>query len=261
MTWFRKFLCSWFHINCPDDNPTTQTTTTLPQTTTQTTTLIPIVEVLRNSAHAWGEVQKGDQMDGLFASTTNLYVHAQQGLSKKGKTLRCIHPLYVSRNDVGDLRAYVRTAKNEGCVGISLDDEGWAKKDINFHKELYSVCKSNNMICSCAPKATLDPGGEMQLGLPFNQAAKAYNDLCDILLLWKYDFTWTRWQQITRLYREAGCNRQIIPMSDGGMKGYITEQDAVEIVVNSHPLNISCGIFNPKQKWACINNINELYEK
>lgn len=40
MSWFKKFLCSWFHIGCP--STTTTTTATLPMTTTTTTPITPI---------------------------------------------------------------------------------------------------------------------------------------------------------------------------------------------------------------------------
>lgn len=180
------------------------------------------VDLWPNTLHLFCEASDATKYDkaGLHG---NVIVHAIRGRSMKTRTVRCIHPWYdpyKKSPTQGQLDGWFREAKTSGCIGMSVDWEGWIKDRVETER-IVAMAEQFNMPLVLVPKWTLDPSGELYCGCKTQAEVVAILNTWRVpaLLLWLYmgNAEWRR-ATLKSIFRDNGYVGQLIGMTDGGMR-------------------------------------------
>jgi hypothetical protein len=245
MSWFKKWMCSWFHIGCPDSNPVTTSTTT-PATTTETTTLPPPPPI-SNDVYIFCETGAADSFDWftkqIRRSVNEIYVCSIKGKSRYGRTMRLIHPWYDPCKTPIDIESFVKQAFNEQCYGISLDYEGWTiAEGPNWLKKLYETCQKYGMKLCIVPKINFEHLARDWKTMSYAEVEAWVNKYSDVSLEWQYETTAAQYN----LSFQDNYFKQQVPMFDGTGDRYLSLATRQQYIREARALGYGIGIFLPK---------------
>lgn len=120
------------------------------------------------------------------------YAHCHRTTLLPGKwNLLVLHPLYAPlkgatlKASLKFLSSEIQRAKSQGWDGVIIDAEGilWTPTAIKW---IYETARAAGVLCYCAPKASLDPGGKTLFGRDYAKAVRFLNAFSDGLFLWAY---------------------------------------------------------------------------
>ena len=152
-----------------------------------------IKEAFPNSVHIFCEANSANDNDFFAAATgrpyADIFFHAIRGTSGKGRTLRLIHPWYDPYKKSVDVGALIKQARAEGCVGISVDHEGWCvAAGPGWLRSLSTACRSSGMLLAIVPKFRLEHiVGAWKMSA--EEAGQIISETCDLDLEWQYETT------------------------------------------------------------------------
>ena len=148
-------------------------------------------ECLPNTVHIFCEASGPLTFFGNATGrpANEIYYHAISGVAySKGKTFRLIHPWYdpcTCKTSV-DIGRYVNQARAEGCIGISVDYEGWCLgAGPGWLRSLSAACRSAGMLLAIVPKFRLEHIVRAWK-MSAEEAGRIISETCDICLEWQY---------------------------------------------------------------------------
>jgi hypothetical protein len=163
--------------------------------------------------------------------------------SKYGPTYCHIHPVNGDAEmSEAEMIRFAQQAKSAGFAGICSDTEKWLADLANL-KRFYAAGKSVGLQVWAAPKATMELTGRPYFGLPFELAVKEFDAITDGMLLWKYDWMPAQWGQLVARARAAGYRGDIICLTEGQARGYLTEAQIIETLDWGRATGQSVGLF------------------
>lgn len=150
-------------------------------------------ECLPNTLHVFCEANGANDFDWFIKATgrpaNEVIIHAIRGASKLGRTLRLIHPWYDPCKKSIDIPSFIAQAKREGCIGLSIDYEGWVLgKSPDWLRMVSAECRKQGMLLAVVPKLNLEhiTGA---WGLSEDDASRIISETCDICVEWQYKTT------------------------------------------------------------------------
>jgi hypothetical protein len=227
----------------------------------------PVIELWPRTLHLWCEASDATKYDkcGLHG---NVIVHAVRGVSAKARTIRCIHPWYDPYKAVLDW--WFKEARDSGCIGVSVDWEGWIKSRAATER-IVAAAEQARIPLVLVPKWTLDPSGTLYCGCKTQAEVVALMNTWRVpaILPWIYmgDVTWRR-ATMQSIYRDNGYTGQIIGMTDGGMREgqrdragnlHNTVAETWEFMRDQHADGQSIGLFNVPQEHRSLRYAIDLY--
>jgi hypothetical protein len=202
-------------------------------------------ECLPNTVHVFCEAGGADDYEWWIKATgrpaSEVIIHAIRGTSKLGRTLRLIHPWYDPCKRSIDIPSFVAQAKREGCVGLTIDYEGWVLgKGPDWLRMVSAECRKQGMILSVVPKLNLEhiTGA---WGLSEDEASKVISETCDICVEWQYVTTGD--QYCASFIDLVAC--QQVGLVDGAGR-YNDAATRRGWVLDMRAKGLSVGVFLPK---------------
>jgi hypothetical protein len=223
--------------------------------------------------HLWCEAHDATRYDDARL-TDDCIVHATRGVSKKVRTIRCIHPWYdpyrVSPSDAV-MGGWFKDAKWSGCAAVSVDWEGWVKT-LAETQRLVEFARAWGIPLILVPKWTLDPSMTYYFGVQSQAEVVAIINRLKVpaLLPWLYmgNSAWRR-MTLQSIYRDNGYTGQIIGMTDGGMRegntdrqgnAYNSVAETWEFMRQQAADGQSVGLFNLPADHKSLRYAVDLYK-
>lgn len=166
------------------------------------------------------------------------YAHCHRTTLLPGKwNLLVLHPLYAPlkgatlKASLAFLAGEIKRAKSQGWDGVIIDAEGilWTPTAIKW---IYESARAAGVLCYCAPKASLDPGGKTLFARDYAKAVRFLNAFSDGLFLWAYGYHQTHIASRDRLLRN-GYTKEIALIHDlfrnDKVKGYIGKTEGPKL--------------------------------
>jgi hypothetical protein len=223
-------------------------------------------EILPRSLHVFCEAGDAAGKDFFFRAAgidpARCYAHAIRGKSAYAKTIRLAHVWYdpwktsLPEATMADfVSKWVAQAKREGCVGVSLDHEGWTVvKRERLLALLYSAAHAHGMFFVNVPKAAFahvlvhdkpdDWAWPYRFGFTPEQCATLINDTTDANLFWDYSADVGDWAAATTYVRGLGYKKQSICLLDGISTRTLPRHTAL-LTTEILKTQSSIGFFNP----------------
>ena len=204
-------------------------------------------ECLPNTLHIFCEAGGADDYDWFVKATgrpaSEVILHAIRGTSKLGRTLRLVHPWYDPCKTSVDIGKYVNQARAEGCIGISVDHEGWClAAGAGWLRSLSSACRSAGMLLAIVPKFRLEHiVGAWKMSA--EEAGKIISETCDVCLEWQY---LTTGDEYADSFAADTVTCQQIGLIDGTGTRYKSAEVRREWIAQMRARGLSVGIFLPK---------------
>jgi hypothetical protein len=165
---------------------------------------------------------------------------------------------------------WFKEAKDAGCIGVSVDWEGWIKSRAATER-IVAAAESARMPLILVPKWTLDPSGEYYCGCksPSEVVALLNTWRVPALLLWLYmgNATWRR-DTLKSIFRDNGYVGQLIGMTDGGMREASTDRmgnrynsvvETWDFMSAQHAAGQSVGLFNVPTDHRSLRYAIDMY--
>lgn len=206
-------------------------------------------ECLPNSLHIFCEASGASDADYFAAATgrpfAEVFFHAIRGTSGRGRTFRLIHPWYdpcTCKTSV-DIERYVNQARAEGCIGISVDHEGWClAAGPGWLRSLSTACRSAGMLLAIVPKVRLEHiVGAWKLSA--EEAGKIISETCDVCLEWQY---LTTGDEYADSFAADTVTCQQLGLIDGTGDRYKSAAVRRGWIAQMRARGLSVGIFLPK---------------
>jgi hypothetical protein len=233
---------------------------------------LPVVELWPRTLHLWCEASDATKYDRCNLHG-NVILHAVRGTSAKARTIRCIHPWYEpfkSNPSQTVLDWWFKEAKDAGCIGVSVDWEGWIKSRAATER-IVAAAEAAKVPLVLVPKWTLDPSGEYYCGCQTQAEVVALLNTWRVpaVLPWLYmgDTTWRR-ATLQSTYRDNGYTGQLIGMTDGGMREgqrdragnrYNSVSETWDFMSAQYAAGQSVGLFNVPTDHRSLRYAIDMY--
>jgi hypothetical protein len=204
------------------------------------------VECLPNTLHIFCEASYPLTFfgDATGRPANEIYYHAIGGVAySRGKTFRLIHPWYDPCKQSVDIGSFVRQAKAEGCIGISVDHEGWClAAGPGWLRSLSAACRSAGMLLAIVPKVRLEHIVNAWK-MSAEEAGRIISETCDVCLEWQY---LTTGDEYADSFEKDTVTCQQLGLIDGTGDRYKSAATRRGWIAQMRARGYSIGIFLPK---------------